>query len=120
MVATPDFCKPIHVIFRSSHRRFSLKKVVLKNFAKVTGKQLCQSLFFNKVVGFRPATLFKKRLCHSCVPVNFAKFLRTPFYRAPPATTSDYSSITCSNLENDTVSLTFVKPKYFYFFIEIF
>ena len=26
-------------------------KVVLKNFAKFTGKQLCQSLFFNKVAG---------------------------------------------------------------------
>ena len=37
------------------------------------------SLFFNKVAVLRPATLFKKRLWHSCFPVNFAKFLRTPF-----------------------------------------
>ena len=35
--------------------------------------------FFNKVAGLRPATLFKKRLCHRFFPVNFAKFLRTPF-----------------------------------------
>ena len=27
----------------------------------------------------RPATLSKKRLWHRCFPVNFAKFLRTPF-----------------------------------------
>ena len=27
------------------------KKAVLRNFAKFTGKQLCQSLFFNKVAG---------------------------------------------------------------------
>ena len=27
----------------------------------------------------RPATLLKKRLWHKCLPVNFAKFLRTPF-----------------------------------------
>ena len=27
----------------------------------------------------RSATLLKKRLWHSCFPVNFAKFLRTPF-----------------------------------------
>ena len=27
------------------------KKGVLKNFAKFTGKHLCQSLFFNKVAG---------------------------------------------------------------------
>ena len=28
---------------------FSVKKGVLRNFAKFTGKHLCQSLFFNKV-----------------------------------------------------------------------
>ena len=27
----------------------------------------------------RPATLLKKRLWHRCFPVNFVKFLRTPF-----------------------------------------
>ena len=37
----------------------------------MTRKQLCQSLFFNKVAGMRPATLFKKRLCHRCFPVKF-------------------------------------------------
>ena len=65
--------------FRSSHRRCSVKKGVLRNFAKFTGKHLCQSLFFNKVAGLRPETLLKKRLWHKCFPVNFAKFLRTPF-----------------------------------------
>ena len=64
---------------RSSHRKCSVKKGALRNFAKFTGKQLCQSLFFNKVAGLRPATLLKKRLWHRCFPVNFAKFLRTPF-----------------------------------------
>ena len=38
---------------RNSHRRCSVKKGVLKNFAKFTGKHLCQSLFFNKVAGLR-------------------------------------------------------------------
>ena len=33
---------------RSSHQRCSIKKGVLKNFAKFTEKHLCQSLFFNK------------------------------------------------------------------------
>ena len=28
----------------------------------------------------KPATLLKKRLCHRCFPVNFEKFLRTPFF----------------------------------------
>ena len=36
---------------RSSHKRCSIKKVVLKIFAKFTVKHLCQSLFFNKVAG---------------------------------------------------------------------
>ena len=55
------------------------QKGVLRNFAKFTGKHLCQSLFFNKVADLRPATLLKKRLWHRCFPVNFAKFLRIPF-----------------------------------------
>ena len=53
---------------------------VLRNFTKFTGKYLFQSLFFNKVSGLRPATLFKKRLWHRCFPVNFVKFLRTPIF----------------------------------------
>ena len=34
---------------KSSHQRCSIKKGVLRNFAKFTGKHLCQSLFFNKI-----------------------------------------------------------------------
>ena len=37
--------------FRSRYRIFSIKKDVLKNFAKFRGKHLCQSLFLNKVAG---------------------------------------------------------------------
>ena len=64
---------------RSSHRRCSVKKGVLRNVAKFTGRHLCQSLFFNKVASLRSATLLKKRPWHMCFPVNFAKFLRTYF-----------------------------------------
>ena len=56
--------------FRSSHQRCSIKKGVLKNFSKFTGKHLCWRLFFNKVAGLQ----------HRCFSVNFAKFLRTPFF----------------------------------------
>ena len=65
--------------FRSSHQRCSVRKGVLRNFAKLTGKHKCQNLFFNKVAGLRPSTLLKKRLWHRCFPISFAKFLRTPF-----------------------------------------
>ena len=63
---------------RSSHRTCSVRKGVLRNFAKFTGKHLCQSLFFNKNAG-RTATLLKKSPWHRCFPVNFAKFLRKPY-----------------------------------------
>ena len=42
---------------------FQKKKCILKNFAKFTGKDLCQSLFFHKTAGLRSSK----------------KFLRTPF-----------------------------------------
>ena len=61
------------IIYRSSHHKCSLRQGVLGNFAKFTGKHLCQSLSFNKV---RPATLLKKSLWHSC---EFCEFLKTPF-----------------------------------------
>ena len=61
-------------------RRCSVKKVVLRNFAKFTGKHLCQRLFFNKIADLRPATLLKKSLWHRRFPVNFAKILRTAFF----------------------------------------
>ena len=62
----------------SSHRKCSGKKGILRNFAKSTGKHLCQRMFLNKVAGLSPATLLKKNLWHRCFPVNFVKFLRTP------------------------------------------
>ena len=67
-------------IIRSSRLEVFCRNGVVKNFAKFTGKHLCQSLFFNKVAGLRPATLLKKRLWHRCFPVNFAKLLRTPSF----------------------------------------
>ena len=66
--------------FRSSHQRCSMQKGVLRNFAKFTEKYLCQSLLFNKVAGLRLPTLLKKRVWHSCFPVNFVKVLRTAFF----------------------------------------
>ena len=62
-------------------RRCSVRKGVLRNFAKkFTEKHLCQSLVFNKVAGFRLPTLLKKKLWHRYFPVNFVKFLRTRFF----------------------------------------
>ena len=66
----------------ASHRRCSiLKKGVLKNFAKLTGKRVPKSFLIK--VQAAPATLIKKRLWHKCFPVNFPKFLRTAFLQNP-------------------------------------
>ena len=67
---------------RSGHQSCSIKKSVLKNFTKFTGKHLYQSLFFNKVANLRPATLLKERLCHGCFPVNVVNVLRAPFLQS--------------------------------------
>ena len=67
-----------NTLHRSSHQRCSMKKGVVKSFAKFTGKHLCQSPIFSKVAG-GACSFIKKRLCHRCFPVSFAKFPRTPF-----------------------------------------
>ena len=86
------------------------KKGVLKDFAKFTGKHLCQSLFLNKVV-----TLLKKRVWHRCFPVSFAKFLRTPFlynttggcFCAWRITKEKFKVLPISNHEEDDTRLSF-------------
>ena len=47
---------------RSSDQRCSVKSF-LTNFAKLTGKHLCQCHFFNKVAGQRPATKARTKAC---------------------------------------------------------
>ena len=64
---------------RDSRPEEFYKNVVLWNFVKLTGKNLCWSLFFNKVAGIGNATLFKKRLQPSYFPVNFTKFQKKHF-----------------------------------------
>ena len=69
------------IFFRSSHPEVFCRKGGPKNFVKFTGKHLCQSFFFNKIAGLRPATLLGKRLWHRYFPVNFAKFRRAPAFK---------------------------------------
>ena len=69
---------------KSSRPEVFCKKGGLRNFAEFTRKHQCQRLFFNKVAGLRPATLWKKRLLVQLFSLNFAKFLRTPFNKKHP------------------------------------
>ena len=59
-------------------RRCSVKKAFLK-ISQHLQENTCARVSFNKVAGVMPLTLLKKRLCHRCFPVKFAKFLRTSF-----------------------------------------
>ena len=61
----PFFCS------RSSLPEVFCKKGVLRNFTKFTAKQCARFSFLRKWK--------KKRPWHRCFPVNFVKFLRTPF-----------------------------------------
>ena len=54
---------------KGSHKRCSIKKVVLNNFAIFTEKHLCWSLFLID---------FNKKLQRKYLHVNIAKVLRTP------------------------------------------
>ena len=64
---------------RSSRRQMFVKIFALKNFAIITGKHLCWSLFFIK----SPQTwnFIKKRLQHKC-------YENSLFYGTPPMATS--------------------------------
>ena len=55
------------------------KKDVLGNFTKFTGKHLCQSLFFNKVAGLRPASLLKKETLTQMFSCEFREVSKDTF-----------------------------------------
>ena len=77
------------VCYRSSRLEVFCRKGVLRNFAKFTEKHLCQSLFFNKVVGLRPDTLLKKETLAQVFSCEFCEISKnTFFYRTPPVDAS--------------------------------
>ena len=86
------------------------KKGVLRNFAKFTGKHLCQSLIFNKV-DRRPVNSLKWRLRHRFFSCEFYEISKNTFsYRTPPVAASTGSNFvketnTISNTITNTISL---------------
>ena len=68
-------------IFRSSHRRCSIKKAILKHFVIFTGKHLCWGLFFNKVAGYQASNFIKKRPQQRYFLANIRKFIRRPILK---------------------------------------
>ena len=61
---------------RSSRPDVFCEKGVLRNFAKFTGKHLCQSLFFNKVAGL---SLIKKEALAQVFSSEFCEISMNTF-----------------------------------------
>ena len=73
-----------------------MKKGVLKNFAKFTGKHLCWSFFFNKTAGRRSVTLSKKETLAQVFSCQFREvFKSTIFTEHYRMTASCFLSIIC-------------------------
>ena len=121
MKLQPSYIK-LRLITRSIRPEFFYKKAVLRNLAKLAGKHLYQSLFFNKVAGLRPATLLKKRLWHRFFSCEFCKISRNTFsYRTPPVLASRLLNPQKSNnlyyhtnFTIQTVNLTIIHVQMFY------
>ena len=73
---------------KSSQSEVFNKSDVLRNFAKFTGKCMCESFFVTKVASLRPANLLKKRLSHRCFQGFCEVYKSTFFQRAPLAATT--------------------------------
>ena len=57
-----------------------MKEGVFGNFTKNHTKTPMLESFLIKFAGLKPVTSLKNSLWHRRFPVNFAKFLRTPFF----------------------------------------
>ena len=68
---------------RSSHPEVFYKKDVLRNFAKFTGKQLCQSSFFNKGGGLA-CSFIKKETLVQVFSCKFCEISKNTFYCRTP------------------------------------
>ena len=80
----------IYCTYKSSRPEAFCKKGVLRNFAKFTGKHLCQSLFVNKFAG-RPeaCNVIKKEALAQVFSCELCETSNNTFsYRATPVAAS--------------------------------
>ena len=72
------------LIYRSSRPEVFCKEGALENFAKFTGKHLCQSLHLNKVAALGLQLYIKKETLAQAFSCEFCKFFKnTLFYKTP-------------------------------------
>ena len=60
------------------------KKAALKSFENLTEKNLCMSLFLNKVAGLQTDYLLSKKLLYTCFPVSFSRYLENLYCKTRP------------------------------------
>ena len=76
----PNKCLYVKCILQKQSSRGVLWKRCFWKFRKIHRKTPAPESLFNKVADPRATNLWKKSFWHSCFPVNFAKFLRTPSF----------------------------------------
>ena len=67
------------VLHRSRRPEVFWKKVVLRNFTKLAGQHLCQSIFFDKVVGLLRTPIFTEHLRWQTLITTISLFLLSLF-----------------------------------------
>ena len=84
-------------MIRSSHRKSSVKRCVLKNFAKFTGKPLCQSLVLTKL---QACNFIKKETLTQMFSREFCEIFKNTFVTEQPQTTASCKLANhCSHVE---------------------
>ena len=83
------FGNPVKKFTRSSRREVFSKKGALRNFAKFTGKHLCQRLFLIKLQA-KTCSFIKKESLAQVFSCEFCEISKNTFsYRTPPVAASD-------------------------------
>ena len=99
----PKFLKKIVLITFNFFKSFALQrnsrpevfceKGVLRNFARFTGKLLCQSVFFNKVAGAAACNFIEKETLAQVFSCEFCEISKNTFsYRMPLVAASVYNT----------------------------
>ena len=102
-VSSMMYC--VHFLIYIGHRSCSVRKDVIRKFAKFTRKHLCQSLFFNKAAGF-----IKKRDLTQVFPCKFCEMPKNTFsYRTLPVAAS-FGKLTDILCEEASTLETYPKP----------
>ena len=97
---------------RGSHLEVFRSKVVPRNFTKLTGKHLRQSLFLNKVAGLRPeaCNFIKKETLAKVFPCEFCGISESTFFHITlPVAASEYRRKTASKESHNTATNLLLK-----------